>query len=399
MSHAPERILTTHVGSLPRPDGLLALLRARANAESVDPASLHSAIRAAVMDTVARQVAIGIDIISDGEMSKPSYATYVGERLTGFAGEFHGHAAQDLLDFRDYARHLVATGGVIPKAGGACCRGPVHPKDAKPLNEDLDNLRAAVDRSQPVGAFVNAASPGVVAVFQKNEFYPTEDAYIEAVADALQGEYEAIVEAGFMLQIDSPDLAMGRHLSFAQLDDVSFLRIARRNVEALNHATRNIPPHLMRMHVCWGNYPGPHHRDIDLAHIAPIVFSARPAGLLLESANPRHEHEWVVFRDLRLPDDKLLIPGVVDSTSNYIEHPELVAQRITRYADVVGRDRVLAGTDCGFSTFSGYPTVHPEIAWAKLGSLVEGARIASRRVWGADHLTASPDYPKTLGST
>lgn len=376
------RIRTTHVGSLPRPPELLSLLRARADGDTHDPARLAQATQAAVAAAVARQIETGIDVVSDGEMSKPSYATYVGERLTGFAGEFHGHAARDLLDYRDYARHLVEIGGVVPKAGGACCRGPVAPKSGEPLAEDLRNLAAAISGTPRAEAFMNAASPGVVAVFQKNEFYPDEDAYIEAIAEALRGEYEAIVAAGLLLQIDSPDLAMGRHLAFAELDEAAFLRIARRNVEALNHATRNIAPERMRMHVCWGNYPGPHHFDIALERIAAIVLDARPAYLLLEGANPRHEHEWAVFRTIALPDDKMLVPGVVDSTSNYIDHPELVAQRICRYADVVGRERVMAGTDCGFSTFRGYPTVHPDIAWAKLEALVAGASLASRRLWG-----------------
>lgn len=381
MSTPVERILTTHVGSLPRPDALLAAMRAKAQGGPFDSGQIRELTRQAVNDVVARQVAVGIDVVSDGEMSKPSYATYVSERLTGFAGEFHGHAARDLLDYRDYARHLVQIGGVVPKAGGACCRGPVAPKSSEPLDEDLRNLREAVDTARPVAAFMNAASPGVVAVFQKNEFYPDEDRYVEAVGDALQGEYEAIVRAGFLLQIDSPDLAMGRHLAFADVDEQTFLRTARQNVEVLNHATRNIPPERMRMHVCWGNYPGPHHRDIALARIAEVILAARPAYLLVEGANPRHEHEWEVFRTVELPDGKIVVPGVVDSTSNYIEHPELVAQRICRYADVVGRDRVMAGTDCGYSTFSGYPTVHPDIAWAKLETLVAGARIATQRLW------------------
>jgi 5-methyltetrahydropteroyltriglutamate--homocysteine methyltransferase len=381
MSLQPDRILTTHVGSLPRPIALLEMLHSRADGSSVDPQALAAEIRAAVASVVARQVALGIDLVSDGEMSKPSYATYVSERLTGFAGKFDGHAARDLLDYRDYARHLVAIGGAVPKAGGACCRGPVALRDTKPLAADIANLRAAAQAAKPLGLFMNAASPGVVAVFQKNEYYSTEDSYIEAVANALQGEYESIVAAGFDLQIDSPDLAMGRHLAFADLDDEAFLGIVRRNVAAVNHATRNIPPEKMRMHVCWGNYPGPHHRDIPLERIAGIVLRARPACLLLEGANPRHEHEWATFRSLRLPEEKRLAPGVVDSTSNYIEHPELVAQRIERYADVVGRDRVIASTDCGFSTFRGYPTVHPDIVWAKLESLVAGARIASQRLW------------------
>jgi 5-methyltetrahydropteroyltriglutamate--homocysteine methyltransferase len=382
MTGTSQRILTTHVGSLPRPTELLALLQARADGQAVDESQLQRALARAVDETVARQVQAGIDLVSNGEMSKPSYATYVAERLTGFAGEFRGHAARDLLDYRDYAQHLVAIGGVVPKAGGSCCRGPVAPKDSTALDEDLARLAHAVARAKPRGAFMNAASPGVVTVFQKNEYYPGEDAYIEAVAAALRPEYEAIVAAGFDLQIDSPDLAMGRHLAFAHLDDRGFLAIVRRNVTALNEATRQIPPERMRMHVCWGNYPGPHHRDIPLEVIAPVILQARPAALLLEGAKPRHEHEWAVFRDIPLPEDKVLVPGVVDSTSNYIEHPELVAQRLERYASVVGRERLMAGTDCGFSTFRGYPTVHPDIAWAKLESLVAGARIASERSWG-----------------
>jgi 5-methyltetrahydropteroyltriglutamate--homocysteine methyltransferase len=376
-----RRILTTHVGSLPRPAALLDLLRAREDGAVPDAKRLGALTREAVIEVVARQVATGLDVVSDGEMSKPGYATYVSERLTGFAGESTGHAARDLLDYRDYARHLVQIGGAVPKAGGACCRGPVAPKSSAPLQADLDNLRAAVDAACPPAAFMNAASPGVVAIFQQNEFYPDEDAYVEAVALALQPEYEAIVRAGFLLQVDSPDLALGRHLAFADRDEQTFLRIARRNVEMLNHATRNIPPERMRMHVCWGNYAGPHHRDIPLERIADVVLGGRPACLLLEGANPRHEHEWALFRTVPLPEDKILVPGVIDSTSNYIEHPELVAQRICRYADVVGRERVLAGTDCGFSTFRGYPTVHPDIVWAKLASLVEGARLASRQLW------------------
>jgi 5-methyltetrahydropteroyltriglutamate--homocysteine methyltransferase len=240
-----------------------------------------------------------------------------------------------------------------------------------------------VTAAKPVGAFMNAASPGVVAVFQKNAYYPSEDAYVEAVGEALRIEYEAIVAAGFQLQVDSPDLAMGRHIAFQDLDDAGFLTVIDRNVQALNNALRNIPADKVRMHLCWGNYAGPHHRDIPLKAIAERVLRAKPRHILLEGANPRHEHEWAVFKDVALPDDKVLVPGVIDSTSNYIEHPELVAQRLTRYADVVGRERVMAGSDCGFSTFSGYPTVHPDIVWAKLASMVEGAQIASRSLWGA----------------
>lgn len=380
MSTDAGRILATHVGSLPRPPELLALLQAREEGDRNDD-ELEQRLAIAVQEVVRRQTELGMDIVSDGEFSKPSYATYIAERLSGFAGEFHGHAAADLLDYPEYARHLVSIGGVVPKAGGACCRGPVTPKSSVALTQDLRILKAAVNAARPPAAFMNAASPGVVAVFQKNEYYASEDAYIEAVAAALRPEYEAIVAAGFLLQIDSPDLAMGRHLAFTGLDDEEFLAVVRRNIAALNEATRNIPPDRMRMHVCWGNYPGPHHRDIPLTAIVGAVLEARPSALLLEGANPRHEHEWSVFQATALPDDKILVPGVVDSTSNYVEHPELVAQRIQRYAHVVGRDRVMAGTDCGFSTFRGYPTVHPEIVWAKLGSLVEGARLASRRLW------------------
>jgi 5-methyltetrahydropteroyltriglutamate--homocysteine methyltransferase len=334
-----------------------------------------------VRAVVERQVSTGIDIVSDGEFSKPSYATYVAERLTGFSGEFSGHAAQDLRDYRAFARHLVDIGGVVPTAGGACCRGPVQPRETTLLDTDLQNLRTAADAARPAGTFMNAASPGVVSVFQKNEHYPSEEAYIEAVAEALRPEYEAIVAAGFLLQIDSPDLAMGRHLAFAELDDDTFITIARRNITALNEALRNIPADRVRMHLCWGNYPGPHHRDIPLEKIIAAVLTAKPKYLLLEGANPRHEHEWQVFESIELPNDKILVPGVIDSTSNYIEHPEVVAQRICRYADVVGRERVMAGSDCGFSTFSGYPTVYPDIVWAKLESLVEGTRRASTRLW------------------
>jgi 5-methyltetrahydropteroyltriglutamate--homocysteine methyltransferase len=378
---ASNRICTTHVGSLPRPESLLELLRAKTDGKDFDTPTLEAELAEAVSTVVARQVDTGIDIISDGEFSKPSYATYVTERLTGFGGEFSGHAAQDLRDYRDFARHLINIGGVVPTAGGACCQGPVQTRETSALDTDLKNLRSAVDAARPAGAFMNAASPGVVSVFQKNEHYPSEEAYIEAVAEALRPEYEAIVAAGFLLQIDSPDLAMGRHLAFAELDDTAFITIARRNVTALNEALRNIPAERVRMHLCWGNYPGPHHRDIPLEKIVTTVLAAKPKYLLLEGANPRHEHEWQIFDTHDLPDEKILVPGVIDSTSNYIEHPEVVAQRICRYADVVGRERIMAGSDCGFSTFSGYPTVYPDIVWAKLESLVEGARRASEQLW------------------
>ena len=376
-----DRIYTTHVGSLPRPRSLLELLRRRAQGESVVEEALQTLLRESVRDVVAKQAAAGIDYVSDGELSKPSYATYISARLSGFGREWKGSSAADLKAFPEFAQRLIEIGGVVPKAGGACCIGPVAPNDSRALHDDLTNLRAAVDFVRPVGAFMNAASPGVVAVFQKNEFYSSEDAYIEAVAEALRPEYEAIVAAGFGLQLDSPDLAMSRHLIYARLDETDFVKIVARNVAALNHATRNIPAEQMRMHVCWGNYAGPHHFDIPLSRIASEVLRAKPGVLLLEAANPRHAHEWSVFEELRIPDEKILCPGVIDSTSNYIEHPELVAQRLIQYASVVGRERVMAGSDCGFSTFSGFPTVYPDIAWKKMEALVEGARLASKVLW------------------
>ncbi|MGE0386109.1 MAG: cobalamin-independent methionine synthase II family protein [Gammaproteobacteria bacterium] len=376
-----DRIHTTHVGSLPRPQPLIDIMQAKAKGEPYDPAALARLLTDSTRDVVAAQVAAGIDVVSDGEFSKPSYATYVGERLTGFGGTFKGWTPGDLRDFRDYALYLIDTKQIVPEAGGGCCEGPVAVKDRRPLEEDLANFRAAVDAARPKGAFMSAASPGVIAQFQRNTYYPTEDAYIEAVADVMRLEFEAIVAAGFQVQVDSPDLAMGRHFAYSKESDESFLVAMGRNIEALNHATRNIAPERMRMHVCWGNYEGPHHRDIPLEKIVHSVLKARPAYLSLEGANPRHEHEWAVFESVRLPEGKVLIPGVIDSTSNYVEHPQVVKQRILRYAGVVGRERVMAGADCGFATFSGYPNVFPSIAWKKIESLVEGARLATQALW------------------
>ena len=376
------RILTTHVGSLPRPPALLEVMRDRAEGRPYDAAALDRLLHDSVRAIVQQQVDAGIDIVSDGELSKPSYSTYVTKRLSGFGGTSKIDTPADLREFKAYAIHLVETGGIIPASGVECCQGPVVLKDDSELKLDLANYRDAVDAVKPHAAFLTAPSPGVISVFQKNRYYPSETAYIEAVASAMRAEYEAIVAAGFILQIDSPDLAMGRHMPFAELDDAAFVTVVERNVATLNEAVRNIPADRMRMHVCWGNYEGPHHRDIALPKILDAVLRAKPAFLALEGANPRHEHEWAAFRDVKLPDGKVLIPGVIDSTSNYIEHPELVAQRLERYAGVVGRERVMAGTDCGFATFSGSPNVHPDLVWKKLESLVEGARIASGRLYG-----------------
>ncbi len=347
----------------------------------MDEAEIETEVEAAVDSIVQRQVALGIDAVSDGETSKISYATYVKDRYEGFGGESRLKGARDLREYLDYARYLVRIGGTIPSASGPCCIGEVRLADPAPLARDLALFAAAVEKHRPVEGFLNAASPSVVTVFLDNRHYPSHDAYLEALAGVLAAEYREIVEAGFTLQIDCPDLAMGRHLAHADLDLAQFRDLAARHVEVLNAATEGLPAEKLRLHLCWGNYEGPHHHDLPLADIVDIVYGARPMAFSIEGSNPRHEHEWVVFRDHPLPDDKVLIPGVIDSTSNFIEHPDLVAQRICRFAEVVGRERVIAGTDCGFATFAGYPNVFPDIVWAKLESLVEGARRASETLW------------------
>jgi 5-methyltetrahydropteroyltriglutamate--homocysteine methyltransferase len=376
-----DRILTTHVGSLPRPESLLSIMHDQAEGRPFDQAALDAELARSVNEVVRKQVDLGIDLVSDGEFSKPSYATYVSDRLTGFGGTGKIMTPADLKEFKNFSAHLVKIGGIVPRGVGSCCQGPVAVKDTTALELDLRIMKDAVAAAKPVGAFLNAASPGIVAIFQKNEFYPTEEEYIEAIGEAMRVEYEAIVNAGFLLQVDSPDLAMGRHFAFAGEPDEVFLKVIDRNVNALNHALRNIPADRVRMHLCWGNYEGPHNHDIPLETIASRVLRAKPKYMLLEGANPRHAHEFAVFEKIKLPEDKVLVPGVIDSTSNFIEHPDVVADRLLRYADVVGRDRVMAGSDCGFSTFSGYPTVFPDIAWAKLESMVEGARRASAKLW------------------
>ena len=381
MELSRDRILTTHVGSLPRPEALRAMLVAREAGEAVDDEAFADQVSAAVERVVRRQVEIGIDAVSDGETAKISYATYVKDRYSGFGGEGRLKGAQDLREYRDYARYLVKIGGTIPSASGPCCIAEVALADPAALERDIELFTAAVARHEPLEGFLNAAAPGVVTISLDNRHYPSHDAYLEALAGVLAAEYREIVEAGLVLQIDCPDLAMGRHLAHGDLDLAGFRAVAQRHVEVLNAATMGLPADKLRLHLCWGNYEGPHHHDVPLAEIIDIVYGARPMALSIEAANPRHEHEWAVFKDHPLPDDKVLIPGVVDSTSNFIEHPELVAQRICRFAEVVGRERVIAGTDCGFATFAGYPNVFPDIVWAKLSSLVEGARRASETLW------------------
>jgi 5-methyltetrahydropteroyltriglutamate--homocysteine methyltransferase len=381
MSASAGRILTTHVGSLPRSQAVTDVLFARERDEARDVDADDEVLRTAVAEVVRRQVGIGIDVVSDGETSKISYATYIARRLSGFDGDTPREPGQDLVEFPGLLRKL-AERGATAKYRRPRCVAAVAVKDLGPLTTDLRNLQGAVAAAHPTAAVMNAASPGVIALFQPNDYYRTQDEYLEALAAALQAEYEGIVRAGILLQIDAPDLAMGRHTMYRDRSLEEFERLAARHIEVLNHALRNVPAERVRMHVCWGNYEGPHHHDVPLARLLPIVFKVRAQGLLFEAANPRHAHEWAVFKDVRVPEDKVLIPGVLATTTNYIEHPELVAERLERFAHIVGRERVMGGTDCGFGTFAGFGPVEPDIAYLKLRSLVEGAQLASSRLWG-----------------
>ena len=374
-----ERILTTHTGSLPRPAGLSELLRSIDNGElSDDTPGFRAQVRDAVDGVVARQVAAGIAIVNDGEMSKIGYSTYVKERLDGFGGEDVGFEFPhpDLVDFPEYMVPVMSRLTFRMPA----CVGEVTYRGLADAQADIDNLRAAADAAGATDAFMTAASPGVIAVFLANRHYRSHEEYLFALADAMKAEYDLIHGAGFVLQVDCPDLAMARHTWGDRTID-EFRERIRHHVEAINHATRDIPPEHMRLHLCWGNYNGPHRHDVALREIIDIALLARPAAISFEAANPRHEHEWTVFEEVELPDGKILIPGVLDSTTNYVEHPELVAQRIARYAKLVGRENVIAGTDCGFETFADMVHVDPAIAWAKLEAMTEGAELASRELW------------------
>jgi 5-methyltetrahydropteroyltriglutamate--homocysteine methyltransferase len=376
-----ERILTTHVGSLPRPQEVADLLFAQDKGEPYDTAKFDEVIQRNVVEIVRRQAEVGLDIVSDGEMSKISYATYMRHRLTGFElGNVPRATPQDLDDYPEY-RDKIAAAGATPKYFRPICKGPIKVKTLEPLRQDIARLKEALSRANVEAGFLTAASPGTIAVFQPNEYYPTYEAYLEALAEAMRAEYETIVEAGLILSVDCPDLGMGRHIKFRDTDDEEFLRNAAMQVEALNHALANVPAERTRLHICWGNYEGPHTRDIPLAKVLPVLLKAKPTALLVEGANPRHEHEWELWQSVKLPDDKVLVPGVLDTSCNFVEHPELVAQRIMRYAQIVGRERVMAGTDCGFGTFAGFGAVHPQICWVKLRSLVEGAAIATQKLW------------------
>jgi 5-methyltetrahydropteroyltriglutamate--homocysteine methyltransferase len=380
MKTSQDRILTTHVGSLPRPPELREVLVKKDQGQPYDKDALARLVRQAVVDIVRRQAAVGIDIVNDGEMSKPGYSTYIADRLTGFAGH---EPAKPRLDTRDHPNFLAAyerMTGVV-NARRAVCVGPIAWQDRAALTQDLDNLRAALGQVTVTEGFMTAASPGLVPVFQTNRHYPSYEAYVQAIADVMQEEYEAIANAGFVLQLDCPDLAMAHHTSFQELGEADFLKRAAFHVEVLNHALRNVPADRARIHICWGNYEGPHDHDIEFAKVAPILVKAKPQALVVEAANPRHEHEWNVWQETKLPDDKILIPGVLDTSTNYVEHPELVAERICRFADIVGRERVIAGSDCGFGTFAGYGKLDPDISFKKLAAMAQGAELASKRLW------------------
>jgi len=383
MRHSTERILTTHVGSLPRPQPVVDLLARREAGETIDEDAFYAHMRRAVGEAVQRQRDAGVDVVSDGEQAKVGYANYVRDRFTGFSGESPAVRGADLEDFPDYLARLMKRREGAVKIHRPCCTGEIQLRNERPLQEDIANLGAALQATGTDEGFMNAASPGVVAVFQPNRHYASHSAYLEALAGAMRHEYQAIIAAGLVLQIDCPDLAMGRHIAFKDLDDDAFLARVHEQVDALNHALRDLPADRIRMHLCWGNYEGPHHHDVDLRKIFAAVMRARPQALLFEAANPRHAHEWAVFEEMKaaIPPDKILIPGVIQSSSNYIEHPELVAQRLERFAAIVGRERVMAGSDCGFSTFAGDGLVDPQIVYAKLRAMADGAALASRRLW------------------
>lgn len=381
MKTSTDRVLTTHVGSLPRSKAVTDVLFARENGTLEDEAAAAATIAQAVKDVVRRQVEAGIDIVNDGEMNKISYATYIKDRLTGFAGDTPREPGQDLVDYPGLMEKLAQRGDTA-KYKRPRCVDEIKVKDMAPLETDLDNLRNAVSETPATEAFMNAASPGVVALFQPNEYYPDYDSYLEALAEGMRAEYEGIVNAGFVLQIDAPDFGMGRHTLYRNESTEDYLKLVERHVEVMNHALRNVPADRARVHMCWGNYEGPHHHDVPMEKMLPVMLKLKPQGLLFEASNPRHAHEWTVFRDIKVPDEKVMIPGVLDTTTNYIEHPELVAERICHFADVLGRERVIAGTDCGFGTFAGFGPVEEEIAYSKLGAMAEGARIATDRLWG-----------------
>ncbi len=380
MRRSTERFLTTHTGSLPRPDDLIRMMYAKEEGVPVDPAALAQRVRSAVAEVVKKQADAGVDLINDGELSKPSYATYIKDRLSGFGGTGNTFVYQDLAEFPKLALKVFGDPGRSRRQTPAC-NGPITVRDPQAARTDADNLKAALGGVKAEEGFMSAASPGVVSLFFRNDHYKDFETYIYAVADAMQDEYETIAKAGFVVQFDCPDLGMGRHIQYADLDLKKFRKRIQLHIAALNHATRNIPPGQLRLHLCWGNYEGPHHYDVPFADIIDIVFSARPDAISFEAANPRHAHEYTLFETVKLPPGKVLIPGVIESKSNFIEHPELIAQRIGRYAKLVGRENVIAGSDCGYGTWVGQAAVDPDVVFAKLKAMADGARIATRQFW------------------
>jgi 5-methyltetrahydropteroyltriglutamate--homocysteine methyltransferase len=378
MQTSTDRILTTHVGSLPRSKAVTDVVFAQEQGEA--PENAENIIRDAVDAVVGKQVATGVDVVSDGEMSKISYATYIKDRITGFDGDSERQPPSDLEEFPGFLKRQASSGGT-PTYRRPCCVGAIEVKDMGPVGVDIDNLVSAIQKHKPTESFMNAASPGVIALFQPNQHYPTHEAYLRALADAMAHEYRAITDAGIVLQLDSPDLGLGRHMMFKDKSDAEYQALASLHVDALNHALDGIPKDRVRLHVCWGNYEGPHHHDAPMELVLPIALRANVGALLFESSNPRHAHEWETFKDADLPDDLILVPGVIDSTTNFVEHPKLVAERICRFAEIVGRERVIAGSDCGFSTFAGFGAVDEDIVYAKLKSMADGAAIASRILW------------------
>jgi len=377
MQRSTDRFLTTHTGSLPRPDDLIRMMFAKEEGVPVDAEALDARVRGAVGEIVRRQIEAGVDIVNDGEMSKPSYATYVKDRLSGFGGSGNSYVFQDLKDFPKSAERVFGDPGRKVRRAPAC-NGPIELKDRRSPKVDMENLAAAAGSQKQ---FSSAASPGVISLFFRNDHYNSHEDYLFAIAEAMRYEYETVVESGATLQLDCPDLAMGRHVQYADLTLSQFRDRMRLHIEALNHAVRNIPAERLRMHMCWGNYPGPHHCDVPFADIIDVLAAAKPSAILFEAANPRHAHEWQMFETVKPPEGKVLVPGVIECQSNYIEHPELVAQRIERYAHLVGRENVMAGVDCGFSIHVGQGGVDPDVVWAKLAALAEGARIASKKFW------------------
>ncbi len=380
MKRSTDRFLTTHTGSLPRPEDLIRMMYAKEEGVPVDPQALAERVRAAVAEVVKRQAEAGVDLINDGELSKPSYATYIKDRLNGFGGTGNTFVYQDLAEYPALAKKVFGDPGRSRRKTPAC-NAPISVRDPQAVREDVDNLKAALAQVKHSEGFMSAASPGVVSLFFRNDHYKDFETYIYAIADAMRDEYETVAKAGFILQFDCPDLGMGRHIQYADLDLKEFRKRITLHIEALNHAVKNVPAEQLRMHLCWGNYEGPHHHDVPLADIIDIVFTAKPNAISLEGANPRHNHEWAVFKTVKLPAGKVLIPGVIELKSNFIEHPEVIAQRIGRYAKLVGRENVIAGSDCGYGTWVGQAAVDPDVVFAKLKAMADGARIATKQFW------------------